>query len=67
MSRAAKQGRSLRVTAAKAKKMQATLDELEAHVSAAAESWHALTAAQRDALLQHSPVLARFIHLARRL
>lgn len=66
MSRAAKQGRSLRVTAAKAKKMQAALDELEAHVSAAAESWNALTPAQRDALLAHSPVLSRFLDLARR-
>ena len=56
---------SLKLPPGEAVAAQAALDRIEAHVLKIAPHWDQLTQAQRDDLLAHSPVLARFIALAR--
>jgi len=58
--------RSIKLTAGKKKQLFSALDLIEAHTSAAADAWPQLTPEQREKLLEHSPVLARFLSLARR-
>lgn len=58
--------RSLKLTPGRSKQLLAALDALEPHVVSAGEVWSSLTVEQRDALLAHSPVLARFVSLAGR-
>lgn len=56
--------RSIKLTSGKKKQLSSALDLIEAHTSAAAEAWPQLTPEQREKLLEHSPVLARFLSLA---
>ena len=58
--------RSLKLTPGRSKQLLTALDTLAPHVDAAAEVWPQLTPEQRDKLLEHSPVLARLLSLARR-
>lgn len=59
-----RQGKALKLTPANATALGNALDKLAPHVAAAAESWSELTPEQRQALLAHSPILARLIALA---
>lgn len=58
--------KSLKLTEASSKKLSDALDVLEPHIASAAEVWELLTPEQHDALISHSPILARFISLAGR-
>jgi len=59
----AKPVRSIKITAAKAKKLNAAVGLLEEHVANA--HWAELTGQQRQFLLDNSPVLKRLYDLTR--
>lgn len=54
----------LKLNKKRADDLMRALDTIEVHIKVAAEVWSELTDEQRRQLLEHSPVLARFVALA---
>lgn len=57
--------KSIRLTPGKQKQLLRALDALEEHYHDLAKVWTDLTPEQREQVLAHSPVLARWVELAR--
>ena len=55
----AKEQKSIKMTPGKQRQVEAALVLLIEHYSEAIAAWSRLTAAQREAVLQHSPLLAK--------
>jgi len=56
---------TIKIPPGKAKQFEAALVLLEAQYVALGQAWPQLTKAQRAAILEHSPLLARIVAIAR--
>lgn len=61
-----KERKTLKLNAAAMTKMGKALDDLEAHIQESAAIWAQASPEQRRFLLAHSPIMSRFLSLARR-
>ena len=60
-----KKRHSIKLTPGKLKQIKSAIALLDAHYDVAIAAWPELTAAQREEVLQHSPLLARLAELTR--
>ena len=60
-----KKRHSIKLTPGKLKQIKSAMVLLDTHYGAALAAWPKLTAAQREEVLQHSPLLARLAELTR--